>query len=158
LLFAAGGAFENMQEEIIALVPVLLLLARRMGWDPLTAAAMSVGAAAVGSSFSPYNPFQVLIAQHVAQLEQGSAWQVRLAFLALALAVWIFATLRYARRVRHTSAEAHAAGAVDETVATPERESATGGARAAVILAIVAATFAVFVWSVTTLHWDFDRL
>lgn len=29
--------------------------------------------AAVGSSFSPVNPFQVLIAQHVAELPQGSA-------------------------------------------------------------------------------------
>src|ERR1039458_6510443 len=31
LLFAAGGALENMQEEIIALVPVLLLRGRRCG-------------------------------------------------------------------------------------------------------------------------------
>jgi uncharacterized ion transporter superfamily protein YfcC len=158
LLFAAGGAFENMQEEIIALVPVLLLLARRMGWDPLTAAAMSVGSAAVASSFSPYNPFQVLIAQHVAELEQGSGWQFRLVFLALALAVWILATLRHARRVRRALAEAEAAGAAAEAVAEPEPDSAVGGARAAAILTIVAATFAVFVWSVTSLHWDFDRL
>ncbi len=48
LAFAAGGAFENMQEEIIALIPALLLLTQRLGFDAMTAAEMSVGASAVG--------------------------------------------------------------------------------------------------------------
>src|SRR5258708_4903347 len=68
LVFALGGALENTEEEIIALVPVLLLLNRRLGFDPLTAVAMSAGAAMVGSSFSPINPFQAGIAQKLAQI------------------------------------------------------------------------------------------
>src|SRR5688572_17469677 len=52
LLFAMGGALEGMWEEIVALVPVLLLLARRVGFDPLTVVAMSLGAAGIGSTFS----------------------------------------------------------------------------------------------------------
>lgn len=59
LAFALGGITENMQEEIIAFVPILLLLTRRLGFDPLTAAAMSLGGAAIGSASSPINPFQV---------------------------------------------------------------------------------------------------
>ena len=59
LLFCVGGAVENMGEEIIALVPVLLLLTRRLGFTPVTAVAMSVGSAAVGSAFSQINTFQV---------------------------------------------------------------------------------------------------
>lgn len=160
LMFAAGGAFENMQEEIIALVPVLLLLSRRMGWDPLTAAAMSVGAAAVGSSFSPVNPFQVLIAQHVAELPQGSAAGFRVVFLAIALTVWIAGTIRYARRSQAAAAAAESvegAVSVAESVEAEEHRE-IGGARAAAILALVALTFAVFVLSVTNYHWDFDRL
>jgi uncharacterized ion transporter superfamily protein YfcC len=35
LLFATGGAVDGMWEEIVALVPVLLLLARRVGFDAL---------------------------------------------------------------------------------------------------------------------------
>ena len=62
LFFAAGGALENMQEEIIALVPVLLLLCRRMGFSSLTAVAVSLGSAGVGAAFSPIDPFQVGIA------------------------------------------------------------------------------------------------
>ena len=68
LTFATGGALENLSEEIIALVPVLLLVTRRLGFDALTAVAISVGAAAVGSAFSPINPFQAQIAQKLAGL------------------------------------------------------------------------------------------
>src|SRR2546422_7843977 len=57
-----------MKEEIIALVPVVLLLVRRLGFDAVTAVAASLGAAAVGAAFSPLNPFQVGIAQRLAQL------------------------------------------------------------------------------------------
>jgi uncharacterized ion transporter superfamily protein YfcC len=53
LAFAAGGALENMGEEIIPLVPVLLLLCQGFGYDALSAAALSIGAAMVGSAFSP---------------------------------------------------------------------------------------------------------
>src|SRR6266566_1289198 len=86
IAFAAGGALENMQEEIIPLVPVLLLLTMRLGFDPLVAAAVSVGAAGVGSAFSPINPFQVGIAQKLAGLPLLSASGFRLVFLSMAFA------------------------------------------------------------------------
>ena len=62
LFFTMGGALENMQEEIIPLIPVLLLLGRGIGVDALTVVAMSAGAAMVGSAFGPTNPFQAGIA------------------------------------------------------------------------------------------------
>ncbi|HEU4936394.1 MAG TPA: hypothetical protein VFT39_08075, partial [Vicinamibacterales bacterium] len=43
LTFATFGALENMAEEVIALVPVLLLVTRRLGFDALTAVAISIG-------------------------------------------------------------------------------------------------------------------
>jgi uncharacterized ion transporter superfamily protein YfcC len=68
LFFAMGGALENMQEEIIPLVPALLLLGRGLGVDAITVVAMSTGAAAIGSAFGPTNPFQAGIAMKLAQL------------------------------------------------------------------------------------------
>src|SRR5207245_1901003 len=93
-------ALDNMKEEIIALVPVALLLTRRLGYPAVTAVAMSLGAAAVGAAFSPINPFQVGIAQQLAQIPLLSGSLFRMAFLALAVAAWIWGTMRHARRAR----------------------------------------------------------
>ena len=43
------GALENMQEEIIPLVPVLLVLGRGLGIDAVSVVAMSAGAAMIGA-------------------------------------------------------------------------------------------------------------
>ena len=62
------GALENMQEEIIPLVPALLLLGAGLRIDAVAVVAMSAGAAMVGSAFGPTNPFQAGIALKLAQL------------------------------------------------------------------------------------------
>ena len=54
--FAWGGILIQMQEELIAFVPVLLLLVRRLGFNALIAVAISLGAAAVGAAFSSDQP------------------------------------------------------------------------------------------------------
>ena len=146
--FAWGGILIQMQEELIAFVPVLLLLSRRLGFNALVAVAMSLGAAAVGASFSPINPFQVGIAQKVAGLRLLSGWEFRSVFLALAWLVWIAGTMRFARRSRVAP---QAADAVGEPVSS-------AGWRQAVVLGIVLATFAGFVLGVTRFGWDFEQL
>jgi uncharacterized ion transporter superfamily protein YfcC len=147
LLFAAGGALENMQEEIIALVPVLLLLCRRMGFTPLTAVAMSLGSAAVGAAFSPIDPFQVGIAQKLAALPLLSGASFRLVFLAIALAMWIAGTMRHAARNRVPVEEEIATGALEKF-----------DARRMAVLVIVIAAFVLFIFGVMRLDWDFDQM
>ncbi len=95
--FAVMGAAENMQEEIVALVPVLLVLAGRLGVDAVTAVAMSAGAAIVGSAFGPTNPFQAGIALKLAELPALSGGGIRLLSFVAAVALWVFWTARYAR-------------------------------------------------------------
>jgi len=151
LAFALGGVLDNMKEEIIALVPVMLLLARRMGLQPVIAVAMSLGAAAVGAAFSPINPFQVGIAQQLAQLPLLSGSLFRTAFLLAALAVWIFGTLRYAARGRTAPLSASGPGA-----------GGAGGAgsldpRRATVLALVLIAFVVLVAGVRR-GWGFNEM
>lgn len=143
--FAIGGATENMAEEVVALVPALLVLAARIGFSPVVVVAMSAGAASVAAAFSPVNLFQVLIAQGVADLPTYSGWAFRSLFLLLALAVWIGLTMRYAARNR----VARVAAATDVTTPT---------GRDAVVLTLVAGTFGIVVWGLIAASWDFNRL
>jgi len=146
LAFALGGALDNMKEEIIALVPVALLLTRRLGYPAVTAVAMSLGAAAVGAAFSPINPFQVGIAQQLAQIPLLSGSLFRMAFLALAVAAWIWGTMRHARRAR-----------AEPGAGADERPDPLGSRQITVLL-LVLATFVVLVWGVLRHHWGFDEM
>ncbi len=149
LAFAAGGALENMQEEILAFVPVLLLLMRRLGFRPLTAVALSMGTAAVGSAFSPINPFQAGIAQKLAGLPLLSGWGFRLAVLIPALALWIFWTMRWTAR---------SGVAAEDPVGQPISGPASWNWRHVLVLLAVATAFVLLVIGVSRWEWDFDQL
>ncbi|MEP6573532.1 MAG: YfcC family protein [Gemmatimonadota bacterium] len=145
LAFGLGGILIQMQEELIAFVPVLLLLTRRLGFNAVTAVAMSLGAAAVGAAFSPVNPFQVVIAQKVADLPAQSALGFRLLILLPAMAIWILGVMRFAVRTRTLPERAEAA------------EVAALNGRDRIILLVVLLTFAGFIVGARTLGWDFDQ-
>jgi uncharacterized ion transporter superfamily protein YfcC len=144
--FSLGGIMMQMQEELIAFVPVLLILVRQLGFTPLTAVAMSLGAAAVGAAFSPVNPFQVIIAQKVAELPPASGLGFRLAFMVPALAFWIWATIRYARRTRVAPQE------------MPEDQKAPLDGRDLTVLFSIIAAFGIYIYGAQRLGWEFDQL
>ncbi len=146
IAFAMGGVLENLQEEIIALVPALLLLTRRLGFQPLIAVAMSAGAAFIGSAFSPINPFQVGIAQKLAELPLLSGGLYRITFLVIALALWIAVTMREAVRTR-------GAPAADTAVSALE-----GSTRYVLILGMIAMTFSILVVGLLEWGWGFNEL
>src|SRR5207247_10468738 len=86
-----------MQEEIIPLVPALLVLGTGLGIDAVAVVAMSVGAAMVGSAFGPTNPFQAGIALKLAQLPRLSGGGLRLAMFVAGYVLWTAWTMRFAR-------------------------------------------------------------
>ena len=147
IVFATFGALENMQEEIIALVPVLLVLGRGLGVDALTMVAASTGAAAVGAAFGPSNPYQAGIALKLAQLPLLEGAMLRLALLLVALAIWIVLTLRYAVRNPVARSDRDQAATTDPLTR-----------RDLVILALVLAPLAIYVVGVLRFEWGFNEL
>jgi uncharacterized ion transporter superfamily protein YfcC len=146
LAFATGGALENMQEEIIPLVPVLLLLCIGLGYDAVTACAMSIGAAMVGSAFSPINPFQSTIALKLAQLPLLSGGLVRTAMLFAGIVLWMWWTIRWAERNRVEPTDAHVASDIHFNT------------RQRIILLLIAAPFVAYVIGVLKWNWGFNEL
>ena len=149
--FASMGALENMQEEIIPLIPVLLLLGDGLGVDAIVVVAMSAGAAIVGSAFGPTNPFQAGIALKLAQLPPFAGGGIRLAMFLAGLMLWIGWTLRYASRNR-----------VPEATSVPEGASVPGAtsvpAKHALILILALAPMAAYVYGALRLDWGFNEL
>ncbi len=144
--FGAAGALMQMSEELLAFVPVLLMLSRRLGFNAIVAMAMSMGAATIAAAFSPIDPFMVGIAQKVSGLPLLSGSAFRIVFLLIALTFWIVVTMRYAAQTR-SEPEAHSADALHHL-----------DGRMTAVLVIVLLAFAAFVVGVMQFGWDFDQL
>lgn len=145
LFFTIGGALENMQEEIIPLIPVLILLGRGIGVDALTVVAMSVGAAIVGSAFGPTNPFQAGIALKLAELPPLAGAGLRFAMLVSGFLIWVMWTMRHARRN-------------PQPVETVRSDMPRLTSRDVAVLSCVLLPFAVYLYGVMRLAWGFDEL
>ncbi|TDX02402.1 YfcC family protein [Dinghuibacter silviterrae] len=160
--FAAGGAMDNMSEEIIALIPVIVFMTTRLGYSKIGAIAISTGCAVIGASFSPMNPFQVGIAQKIAQLPLLSGAGLRLLFLVPAVAFWITWVIRRTR-VQEDPAAAGRDTAIANGGAARAREGMAGAIagsrwRHALILLAVAASFATMVFGIIRRGWGFDEM
>ena len=145
LTFATLGALENMHEEIIALMPTLLVLSRRLGFGAITALGMSVGAAVVGSAFGPTNPFQTGIALRFAELPPLTMPALRFGLFGAAVAVWIAWTLVMSRRD-------------DVRPELPDVTPAPATARDGVLLALAILPFIPYVLGVIYYDWGFNEL
>jgi uncharacterized ion transporter superfamily protein YfcC len=152
VFFGIMGALENMLEEIIPLVPVLMILGAGIGVDGITVVAMSLGAAMVGSTFGPTNPFQAGIALKLAQLPPLGRGGLRLASLIAGLGVWIAFTMIHAARTR-TAPRIERHGA-----ARTNNGGATMNGRHALILAIIVSPFVAYVYGALKLDWGLNEL
>jgi uncharacterized ion transporter superfamily protein YfcC len=151
--FAAMGALENMQEEIIPLVPVLLILGRGLGIDAVSVVAMSAGAAMIGSAFGPTNPFQAGIAFKLAQLPVTTAIALRIVMFGLAFVLWVGWTMRYASKRRTLVAPA----GLREGDGDAGQGAHVSGKDVA-ILVLVVAPMGAYVYGSVALGWGFNEL
>jgi len=144
LLFATLGALENMHEEIIALIPVLLVLSRGLGFGAVTALSMSIGSAVVGSAFGPTNPFQTGIALRFAEMPALSQPALRFGLFAAAVAVWVGWTIFNLSRDDGRPAATVASG--------------QASVRDGVLLALALVPFVPYVIGVLKFDWGFNEL
>ena len=149
LIFATLGALENMQEELVALIPIILVLSRGLGFGAITAVSMSVGSCAVGAAFGPTNPFQTGIALRFAEMPPLSQPTLRFGLLFAAVAVWIAWTLLMTSRD-----DVRPEGTPPATA--PATMPATG--RDFVLLAIVLLPFIPYVIGVMKYDFGFNEL
>jgi uncharacterized ion transporter superfamily protein YfcC len=98
-LFSLGGAIFGMSEETIAFVILLAPIIVRLGYDAITAVLVTFIASRVGFAASWMNPFNVAIAQGIAEVPILSGAPLRIVMWIVFTAVGMAFTLWWARRV-----------------------------------------------------------
>ena len=100
LVFAVGGGTIGIAEETLVFLPALVLLARSLGYDSLTAGGIALVGANAGFAAAFMNPFTVGVAQGIVGLPLFSGMGFRLVLWAVMTTVTILFLSRYAVRVK----------------------------------------------------------
>lgn len=99
LVFMFFGAFLGMFEEIVPLIPVVIILSYTMGWDALLGLGMSLLSICFGFSVAVSNPYTVGVAQRLAGLPVFSGLPFRLMIFIVLYALLCTFLVVYAKRL-----------------------------------------------------------
>lgn len=147
-IFSIGGATFGMAESTLVFVPILVVMARKMGYDAITGMAIVNLGACCGFAGGWMNMFTVGVAQGICELEIFSGMGFRLIVHAMVLVVAIFFVLSYAKKVKANPENSiiydiEAAGSdIEET----EVLEFTGRRKA--VLACIAIGFAILIYGI----------
>ena len=100
VVMAIGGSTLGMGEEFIPLIPIFLIVSKRLGYDRIYGMALVIVAAEVGFAASTTNPFTVNVAQGIAELPLNSGIPLRIVFFCCAITIGIGYLLRYGARIK----------------------------------------------------------
>jgi uncharacterized ion transporter superfamily protein YfcC len=145
-LFVVGGATEGLEEEIIPLIPVLLIFTKTLGYTPIVAVGISYGTAVIGASFSPINPFGVVIAQKIAEVPFLTNGIFRMVVFFAAYIIWMAVIIRYANKNRI----ARQTDIVSEKIKFSNSHI--------LILSLVFLAFALLIFGMLQLGWGFNEI
>jgi uncharacterized ion transporter superfamily protein YfcC len=101
-LFSMGGAVFGMGEEAIAFCIVLLPLMLALGYDAITTVLVTYVATQIGFATSWMNPFNVAIAQGIAEIPLLSGSDLRIAMWVVFTLFGIIFTMKYAAKIKAT--------------------------------------------------------
>ncbi|HDT13282.1 MAG TPA: YfcC family protein [Candidatus Aminicenantes bacterium] len=141
VVFAVGGGTIGIAEETLVFLPALLLLARSLGYDSLTAGGIALVGANAGFAAAFMNPFTVGVAQGIVGLPLFSGLGFRLGLWAVMTAVTVAFLAGHARRVeaRPEASPMHAFDRTREPLADAAEDGPAGTRQALVLGALLAA-------------------
>ncbi|GGI40249.1 YfcC family protein [Mammaliicoccus stepanovicii] len=99
-IFSLLGFSIGLAEETIIFVPIGIAIARAVGYDAMTGAAMIIMGAAAGFLGGMLNPFTVGIAQKIAEIPLFSGWEFRTIIYICILIVGIIYVMMYGRKIK----------------------------------------------------------
>jgi len=98
--FSLGGAFMGMSNESLIFVPIGIALARKVGFDALVGTAMVTVSMAGGFAAGIMNPFNIGIAQGIAELPLFSGVEYRVLIHIVLLTILSLYLMKYADKIK----------------------------------------------------------
>ncbi|MEJ5229337.1 MAG: hypothetical protein WHT65_04965 [Pseudothermotoga sp.] len=106
LSFMIFGSVLGLFEEIVPLVPIVVELSLRLGWDEFVGLGLSILSAGFGFASATLNPFTVVLAQKLAAVPLFSGLAFRVLVFAVIYIVLCSFLINYAKRIDRNSARA----------------------------------------------------
>ncbi|WP_270731171.1 YfcC family protein [Shimia sp. Alg240-R146] len=163
IAFAAGGTSYGMAEESLAFYALLIPVFIRAGYDSLTAVAVIMLGAGIGTLGSTFNPFATVIASDGAGIAFTDGLMLRVAILGTSLLAGIIFVMRYAAKVKADPSASLIASRTEENRAHFLSDADDGampeltGVRK-LILALFGLSFAIMIYGVVSLDWWMDEM
>ncbi|MEL7648935.1 MAG: TIGR00366 family protein [Sedimentibacter sp.] len=101
VLFSIFGFTMGMSTEVMIFVPLGIVIARTLGFDAITGTAMIALGAACGFTAGLLNPFNVGIAQSIAEVPLFSGLWLRAVLLVFLLVATSLYILKYAKKIKN---------------------------------------------------------
>jgi uncharacterized ion transporter superfamily protein YfcC len=158
-LFAVGGTVYGMAEETLAFYALIIPVIIAAGYDSLTAVAVIMLGAGIGTLGSTINPFATVIASDAAGIPFTEGMAYRLFLLIAGLLICIAYVMRYAMKVKKqpkTSLVADMEESNKEHFLTEQlqdNQQAVFTTAQKIILGIFTACFGLLVYGVSALGW-----
>ena len=157
-LFSIFGFTMGMSSEVMIFVPIGITLALFLGLDKVTGTAMIALGAAVGFTAGILNPFNVGVAQDIAELPLFSGMAYRIVILVILLAATSAYIIIYAKKVAANPEKSVIYGIQEDTEYTFEDVSDSISMSQIAVLVIMAAGFGILIYGLSKKGWYFEEM
>lgn len=156
IIFAICGFTMGMSVEVLVFVPIGIAVAEAIGYDRVTGTSMIAMGSVIGFTAGIYNPFNVGVAQSLADLPLFSGAGYRWVVLAVFFVATCVYIIRYAEKVRKDPSKDVLYGVEIEDSDKAEIVEING--RHKFILITVVGGFALLIYGVSKLGWYIDEM
>jgi len=153
LCISLASAFLGVVMELIPLVPIFLLLSKELGYDRMFGFALISLPMSIGWSSAITNPFNITIAQQIAELPLGSGMGFRCIIFIVFLGVGFSYLMRYGRRVQRDRSCSYFPQDSFELEGVQRIEEQNLATRQVLILVALVLGYSIIMISVLTVGW-----
>jgi uncharacterized ion transporter superfamily protein YfcC len=160
-LIALGGTTFGMQEETLALYPILVPIFLAAGYDLIVPVASLYCGSCIGYMGAVINPFGTILASDAAGVNWTVGMYSRIVMLIIGLLIAIVYIVRYAEKVKRDPSKSMLYG-LNAKVPFPSvnrsGKASKLSTKAILLLVIFSATFLMMVYGVIVLEWWFGEM